>query len=164
MSQRRRSSLCTWCDPSSSQHFRRAAARHIARTNWKLYKRLFEQCFLLPWRGEWSITGSTSPIFPAARSLNNSRKFSVTHYRHGYDVHRICAFVARDMDANHQGAGGDHVVDTQSGGTDARWLFKSRLPQERSEVGRAARTRSTQRTSTVISLFSSGAYYFSLAE
>jgi len=95
---------------------------------------------------------------------SKSQQFSVTHYRHGYDVHRICAFVTRDVDANHQGAGGDHVVDTQLGGTDVRWLFEWRLQQERSEVGRAAKTRSTQRTSTVISLFSSGAYCFSLAE
>jgi len=73
MSQRRRLSLCRWCDPSSSQHFRRAAARHTARTNRKMYKRLFEQCFLLPWRGEWSITGSTSPIFPAG---SESQQFS----------------------------------------------------------------------------------------
>jgi len=57
-----------------------------------------------------------------------------------------------------------HVVDTQSVGTDVRWPFEWRLPQERSQVGRAAKTRSTQRTSTVISLSSSGAYCFSLAE
>jgi len=40
-----------------------------------------------------------------AWSLNNSQKCSVIHYRHGYDVHRVCAFVARGMNANHQGAG-----------------------------------------------------------
>ena len=73
MSQRRRFSLYMSCDHSSSQHFRRADARHVACTNWKMYKRLFEQCFLLPWRSEWSITGSTSPIFPAG---SESQQFS----------------------------------------------------------------------------------------
>ena len=136
--------------------------------DWKMYtndyyKRLFEQCYLLPWRGEWSISGSTSPIFLVARSLNNSRKFSVTHHRHGYGVHRICAFVATRVDANHHGAGGTMWWVHIRGGTDARWPFRWRLPQERSEVGSAARARSTQRTSTVISLFSSRAYCFSLA-
>ena len=62
-------------------------------------------------------------------------------------------FAARDMDVNHQGAGGDYVVNTQSGGTDVRLPFEWRLTQERSEVGSAARTRSTQRTSPVISIF-----------
>jgi len=36
----------------------------------------------------------------------------------------------------------------QSGGTDVRWPFEWRLRRERSAVGSAARTRSTQRTST----------------
>jgi len=56
------------------------------------------------------------------------------------------------------------VVDTQPGGRDARWPFEWRVTQERSEVGSAAKTCSNQRTSTVISLFSSGAYYFSLTD
>ena len=50
-----------------------------------------------------------------------------------------------------------NVVDTQLG-------FEWRSTQEGSEVGSAARMRSTQRTSTVISLFSSGAYCVSLAD
>jgi len=123
-----------------------------------MYKRLFEECFLLPWRGEWSITDSTHPLsFPLARSLNNYRGFGVLQYRHGYDVRRICAFVARDMDANHQGAVGDHVVDTQSGAAS-----RSSGAQHKGDrkVGSAARMRSTQRTSTVISLISSVAYCF----
>ena len=55
-------------------------------------------------------------------------------------------FAARDMDVNHQGAGGDYVVNTQSGGTNVHLPFEWRL-------GSAARTRSTQRTSPVISIF-----------
>jgi len=52
------------------------------------------------------------PLFSSlARSLNNSRKRSVIHYRHDYDVHRVCAFVERDISVNHQGAGEGHVVD-----------------------------------------------------
>ena len=39
------------------------------------------------------------------------------------------------------------------GGTYVCWPFEWHLTQERSEVGRAARARSTQRTSTVISIF-----------
>jgi len=56
------------------------------------------------------------------------------------------------MDANHQGADGDHV-DTQSGGTDVSWPFEWRLTRERSDVEGAARTLSTQWASTAISLF-----------
>jgi len=45
-----------------------------------------------------------------ARSLNNSRKCSVIHSRHDYDVHHVRAFVERNMGANHQGSGGGYVV------------------------------------------------------
>jgi len=164
MSQRRRFSLCTSCDHSSSQHFRRAAARHVARTNWTSTNDYSNNVFFSRGEGNGQLLVQHPLSSPLVRNLNNSQKFSVIHYRHGYYVHRICAFVTRDMDAKHQGAGGDHVVKTQSGGADVRLPFQWRLTQERSEVGSAARTRSTQHTSTVISLFSSGAYCFSLAE
>ena len=105
------------------------------------------------------FSGSTSPIFPAARSLNNSRNFSVTHHRHGYDVHRIWAFVARRVDANHQGAGG-----TMFGGHRCPLAVRVALNTRAIGSGRAVRTRSTQQTSTVITLIFSGAYCFSLTE